>query len=252
MKHGKILPAAGLLLGLNTFTVQAALTPYTSAGQNLVYSSVSNLTWTGDANLLGTMMADEGHYNLVNAIIAASPVITDTPNNLDTPAVSGQYEITEFDFNDFYNSGTTTWWGAKAFVNYLNSINYAGSNQWVLPSAGVNPISQVGYNPTGTQFGQLFYNEMGANAGDLFPDTNNFINEQNSGYWLNSEYTQEPINGWRFETGGGAQSYGDKSARAYAWAVTSGTITAVPVPAALWLFGTGLLGMLGFKRRKQA
>ena len=30
------------------------------------------------------------------------------------------------------------------------------------------------------------------------------------------------------------------------------TITAVPVPAAVWLFGSGLLGLAGFARRRTA
>jgi hypothetical protein len=30
-----------------------------------------------------------------------------------------------------------------------------------------------------------------------------------------------------------------------------GTLTAVPVPAAAWLFGSGLLGFLGMARRKR-
>ena len=33
---------------------------------------------------------------------------------------------------------------------------------------------------------------------------------------------------------------------------TFGSATAVPVPAAVWLFGTGLLGLIGVARRKQA
>jgi hypothetical protein len=30
------------------------------------------------------------------------------------------------------------------------------------------------------------------------------------------------------------------------------TVTAVPVPAAIWLFGSGLLGLIGIARRKKA
>ncbi|PVV11860.1 MAG: hypothetical protein B6D72_09410 [gamma proteobacterium symbiont of Ctena orbiculata] len=31
----------------------------------------------------------------------------------------------------------------------------------------------------------------------------------------------------------------------------SGSISAVPIPAAAWLFGTGLLGLIGFNARKK-
>jgi hypothetical protein len=31
-----------------------------------------------------------------------------------------------------------------------------------------------------------------------------------------------------------------------------GTITSVPLPAAVWLFGSGLLGLVGIARRKNS
>jgi hypothetical protein len=38
----------------------------------------------------------------------------------------------------------------------------------------------------------------------------------------------------------------------HAWAVRSGDVPAVvPVPAAVWLFGSGLLGLLGVVKRKR-
>jgi len=38
------------------------------------------------------------------------------------------------------------------------------------------------------------------------------------------------------------------------WNTTSGTssLSAVPIPAAVWLFGSGLLGLVGMARRKQS
>jgi len=37
----------------------------------------------------------------------------------------------------------------------------------------------------------------------------------------------------------------------YALAVRPGDVSAVPVPAAVWLFGSGLMGLLGLARRKR-
>jgi len=48
----------------------------------------------------------------------------------------------------------------------------------------------------------------------------------------------------------GEQDYFDKTFDIYAWAVRSGDVSAVPVPAAMWLFGSGLLGLIGVARRK--
>jgi hypothetical protein len=40
--------------------------------------------------------------------------------------------------------------------------------------------------------------------------------------------------------------------KCYGWAVRAGDVSAVPVPAAVWLFGSGLIGLVGIARRKKA
>jgi hypothetical protein len=261
------LLAAGLLLNLTTLTAEATLTPYTSAGQSLVYSSVSNITWTGDANLLGSLITSQGYNNVVNAIIAASPVITDTPNYFDGShgnygSYSGHYTLSAGDFSSI-DLGRTTWFGAHAFTSYLNRINYAGSNQWALPGEGANP--QYGDNQIGGQFGQLFYNELNALA---YPGTNGsdygilhdgsfgtsgnagpFVNAHTDTYWSGREYAFNPDNAWRFDTSDGWQTpFLVKASPSYVWAVSPGQVSAVPVPGAIWLMSSGLLGLLGLKR----
>ena len=43
----------------------------------------------------------------------------------------------------------------------------------------------------------------------------------------------------------------DKSDLGYAWAIRGdGVGSMVPIPAAAWLFGSGLLGLLAVKRRR--
>jgi len=120
MKHRKILIATGLLLSIGT--AQASLTAGISGGKSVVYDNVTNITWTGDANLLGTLEASLGYDTVVNATIAASPTINDTPNLFDTPSNSGHHNFTSADFG---SNSTVSWFGAQAFSTYLNSINYA-------------------------------------------------------------------------------------------------------------------------------
>lgn len=46
---------------------------------------------------------------------------------------------------------------------------------------------------------------------------------------------------------------GRSDAEFYAWAVHDGdvaTISSVPIPPSLFLFGSGLIGLVGFARRK--
>ncbi len=253
MQQTKTLLAASALLSLTTLTAEAALTAGTADGQRVVYSSISDVTWTGDANLLGTMIQAQGYDTVVNAIIAASPIIYNTANGYDTPSYSGYYNVTSADF-DTTDLGLVSWFGAKAFTGYLNSINYAGSNQWALPSAGANP--QVA-NQTDGQFGQLYYNELNAGIDGILHDgsfqnsgnTGPFINAQTYVYWLGTEHAPYPDGAWFFGTNGGYQGDGHKSNQSYAWAISPGNVAAVPVPAAAWLFGSGLISLIGWRRR---
>jgi hypothetical protein len=242
MRFNKPLLAAGLLLSLTTLNAEASLTSYTGAGgAGLVYSSVSNVTWTQDANLFKTLY--DANNNLVNLITAVTPSYYDPAYG--TQLIGDGGTIDDFDTA----TGRLSWWGAKAFVNYLNNITYAGSNQWRLPTS--NAI--IGYNGTaGNELGQLFYSELGGTANSNIPNTPTFTNEQAYAYWSGTEYASNPTNAWNFDTGSGYQLYSNKSSQLYAWAVSPGQVSAVPVPGAVWLMGTGLLGLLGLKRRGHA
>ena len=247
--------AAGLLFSLTTLNAEAALTRYTSVGENLVYNSVSDITWTADGNLLGTMISDQGYANVVNAIIAASPVITDTPNYYDGSygnydgdngrPYSGQYSLSAADFSSSH-LGLTTWFGAQGFVNYLNSIDYGGTKQWALPTARYDSFNQG----VGSELGQLFYNELGGTMENIMPNTINFINEQGLVYWSGTEAFPDSV--WAFDTWLGFQHDFGKPSTLAIWAVSPGQVSAVPIPGAVWLFGTGLVGLLSLKRRGHA
>jgi len=238
--------AAGLLLSLTTLNAEAALMPYTSGGESLVYSSASDMTWTADANLLGTLEA--GNSNLVSTIISTIVSISDTPNYYDTPtgSYSGTHTLTTADFGA---NGLVSWFGAQAYVSYLNTINYAGSQLWALPGAGANP--KTGYNQTGGQFGQLFYNELGGAAFSNIPNTANFTNEQASSYWLGTEVASQPSGARIFNARNGYQGFYGKDYQLYAWAVSPGQVSAVPAPGTVWLIGSGLLGLAGLRRNKR-
>ena len=217
----------------------------------------------------------------VNAVIASVPggKIYDTPNFNDTPPNSGYYTLSASDFNT--TSGEVTWFGAKAFTTYLNNINYGGTNQWRLPIWTDTGASgeQFGYN--GTDYGynvntnsgelaKLYYDELGKKAYintsgveqsgyGIFGNSGAQIAGGTAGpfsnaqslfaYWSGTEY-EIPTSAWVFFTYDGIQSVSGKNNQVYtfAWAVSPGQVAAVPVPGAVWLFGSGLIGLLGLKR----
>lgn len=265
-------------------TAHAQLTSYTNENIDLVYSSVSDVTWTKDANLMATMMIKQGFNNLVEAVISASPVVINTPNALSP---DGIYHITKNDFGNYLNQedsfGFSSWFGAMAFANYLNHINYAGSNQWRLPSVvdfsydgcgAVDITSDCSYEhfvngkTSGNEFAELYYLELkangyhtvGANYHDNygFPETELFINRRNFFYWTQTE-----------------EGFGDGSLQAawytsmsdglvfslpknpfflYNWVVSDGVIgsnlSVVPEPESLGMLMAGL-GLIGFIQRRR-
>lgn len=238
MRFNLPLLAISLLSSLTSLKVEAILSQgYAVAdGQSVVYSSVSNVTWTGDANLLGSMISKQGYNVIVNAIITASPRIYDLPNSLDTPSYSGYHDLSISDFSSSL-FGRTTWFGANAFINYLNSIGYAGSDQWNLPRE---------------EAGDLF-SELGGIYEQGIPDTKYFTNEQSAAYWLKSEAAiccSDYDSAGRLNTSIGPtyDFASTKNKRLFAWAFSPGKISAVPLPSALWIFVTGLLGVIGLKR----
>lgn len=58
------------------------------------------------------------------------------------------------------------------------------------------------------------------------------------------------LTGNGFDPTGATWSFSGESPTSYSMTITSTGIPAVPVPAAVWLFGSGLLGLVGVARRK--
>jgi hypothetical protein len=146
--------------------------------------------------------------------------------------------------------GLMTWSSA---MTWAGNLSYGGYTDWRLPTSD----TCSGFNCTGSEMGHLFYIELGGTASTSIlnssdPDLTLFTNVQPANYWSGSEYALDPNGAWGFVFGNGGQSPGGKQANGYAWAVRPGDVATVPLPGAAWLFGSGLLGLLGMARRKAA
>jgi len=213
-----------------------------------VYDNVNNITWTSDANLFGTQYANTG-----GAVV--STIINDWAGH----TFADGHALTSADFS----AGATTWYGAQAWINYLNVTKYGGSNRWALPTT-VDAVASSGY-PSGSaaassQLAGLFYGNLGGSASPTggFTGTLNgsaalFSNIRTSVYWSGtlSSGTSDP---WYFDTNFGNQLSGlpPASQQFFALAVSPGQVNAVPLPASAWLFLGGLAGLGAFGRRRRA
>ena len=148
-------------------------------------------------------------------------------------------------------AGTTmSWIDANSWAA---GLNIAGVEGWRLADKGA---SCIGYNCANGEIGNLFYNVLGNTGGSLISNTGPFSNVQSNYYWLASGWAADWDDGslWKdtFSMGDGEMWEGTRTTNYYAWAVHSGDVGAVPVPTAVWLFGSGLIGLVGFARRKKA
>ena len=243
-------------------TAQASLV--STAGGLGVYDTVNNVTWIQDGKLFTNQAAgySGGPSAYVAAVIAASGgVIHDTPNSLDTVPNSGSYTLSASDF--VVSFSLMNWWGAKAWVNYLNLTNYAGSNRWALPTTVDSDASYgfpdgVGTNPSqdSSQLAQLFYGGLGqqklvsiltANNGNiaLFNAGNSYF------YWADTESSANLSRVWMYSSFQGFNFRAAKNSNYYSAALVSpGNISEVPEPGVALLLSSGLLGVFGLRRRK--
>jgi len=162
--------------------------------------------------------------------------------------------------------------------NWALNLNIGGVTGWRLPDTlqpdpscsnqsvigGGFPVQGWGVNCTGSEMGNLFYNVLGGVAGDSIFTTHNanfylFSNIQDTNYWSATTCAcTSPI--WHyafdFSTGQQGRDSNDDISTKYAWAVQSGdvgtAVSTVPIPAAFWLFGSGLIGLIGLAKRKKA
>jgi len=214
-------------------SVHAAL--LSRLGGQAVYDTDRNITWLANANL----------------------------------AASNTFGVTGIAVN-----GTMTWAKANEWIAAMNSANYLGVNDWRLPAVidTGTPGCSSGY--TGTDCGynvdlstsemaHLYYSTLG-NVGYYntsgsptgcpggpnycLTSTGPFSNLQPDYYWSGTVYAPAPGSfAWYFYFGDGSQLTNYQHFAFRAWAVRPGDI--VPVPAAVWLFGSAM-GVFAMVRRR--
>jgi hypothetical protein len=256
-----------LLLLISSHNSYAALV---DRGGGMIYDSTLNVTWLQNANYAATELSDARVQQIISAV----------------PTLYG-HTLTASDFlkdgNGSY-TGRMTWWAGLAWTDQLV---YGGYSDWRLPNVlpvngsnynytwSINGATDRGYNisaprsafpgSTGSEMANLFYDSL-KNKGLVTVD--GYYGQpgwglQNTGpfsnidigyyYWTSKEYHDltDTDHAMFFNFMLGSQSDNWRIANQYAWAVRSGDVAAVPLPAAVWLLGSGLIGLIGLKNIKR-
>ena len=203
------------------------------------YDNTSNLTWLSDANYA----ADSG-YALANA------------NTL-------------FGTNAISSNGQMGWQAAN---DWASQLILGGVSGWRLPTtlqpdsscgsqrdwgAGF-PLQGISTGCTGSEMGNMFYNVLGGVANTRISTVHNsnynLFSVPDAHYWSSTEFAPITGNAWSFSFVNGGQGYDSKFFSApLSWAVHSGDVgvSVVPVPAAVWLFSSGMIGLIGLAKRNK-
>jgi len=233
----KFLPFCALVAGLFSLGLampaSGALVP--RLGGQAVYDTDLNITWIADANLAAT-----NTFGIRTGINLP-------PHPLDT---NGQ-------FGRIASDGSMNYSGALYWIDAMNAYDgagYLGFNDWRFPftqqpdpscSLQSDGVSN-GLGCSGSDMGHL-YNVEGVTSATPGVFSNVVP-------WLYWSYQYEPdptYDAWSFQFEYGTQGTILKTnVQAFAWAVRDGDV--VPIPASVWLFGTGLLGLIAFARFRLA
>lgn len=250
--------ASGFVLGTALLaSIPAAHASLINLGNGLIYDDILNITWLQNANLAatetfgvagiaadGTMTWDTAAL-WIQAMNASNYLGYNTwrlPNLTPINGVSFNYDpIHDGSHDRGYNisdvgtvyAGSTAHELAHLFYSTLGNDALCAPSTATTDEACHSRATPAYYGPWGLQ-----------NTGPI----TGLVNYR---YWYKFESEINESRAFDFNFNDGQTGTGFKGNSFYAWAVLPGQATAVvPVPAAAWLLGSGLIGLVAVSRRR--
>lgn len=193
------------------------------------YDTVLGITWLADANYTQTIgESADGRIKWADALVLADNLQLYGIDAWRLPSVTDTGSIG----CDFAFSGTDCGFNVDTSTSEMSYMYYVTLGNKAYYDTGGNP-GQAGWGLT---------------------NTGPFVNLQNFSYWADKLYTPDTSAAWHFDFILGHQGGVGLTSPQNFWAVHDGDVgmATVPVPAAMWLFGSGLFGLSGMVMRKKS
>jgi hypothetical protein len=177
------------------------------------------------------------------ATVSIAGTIDDATGALASLTPPGTAFVGELDWSGTLNDPSQVLLGGFCFTTDASGLPPTSGTCGALSAVPILPTGETTYDGTPAAPGSTF-----EQAGTTFDGTSGIINILTFSPTFNAFI---PI-ALTFNADGTGSVFADAGALGTASGPLDWTITAVPVPAAAWLFGSALLGLAGIKRRKLA
>ncbi|MGE0470661.1 MAG: hypothetical protein AB7L09_19020 [Nitrospira sp.] len=228
-------------LALASLLVSIGLTDHGQAslinvGNGLIYDNVSDVTWISNGLTFPNNIA------ATTANPTTNPYTGPLLGTVVTPSLGAPHTIAANDLSYETSLGrwVGSWWAATAWAEGFTSQHGSQTvSDWRLPTSAeaqnlITQLNQLGTGRTGAAppfeyIPPFFWTST------LTSETNVNFSNMLSGTIANRTL---------FDAAAGRPAYSN------VLAVASGNVAPVPLPAAVWLFGSGMAGIIGWARRQ--
>ncbi|MCK9564009.1 MAG: DUF1566 domain-containing protein [Bacteroidales bacterium] len=240
-------------MALSSTAVQASLIDLENG---LIYDDVLNVSWLQNANLAATEtfgVAGIGSGGVMNWYTAKAWIAAMNNANYLGFNTWRLPTVTPLDGVGFNYVANTNGTADRGFNVSAPGTLYAGSMANELAHLFHNSLGNMGWcaiadgtvgeciSPTADN-----YWEWG------LVNTGPFDNMVANRYATGVTSTIDPDRAFDFDFSHGQVGTGGKGGNLYAIAILDGNVSVVPVPAAVWLLGSGLLGLVAVGRKRRA
>ncbi|MGC1456606.1 MAG: hypothetical protein WA946_15585 [Nitrospirota bacterium] len=202
----------------------------------------------------------------LGAFSASAPLTTNVAFNTDTFSLSklgsgatlANTNVAYFILSNTANGGNgSAYASGPANAGNINPYAFWGSFS---PAAGSTLDTYrgaaVGNNATVAQTGTYSYWNMMNGGGTMIGTMGNYLAsgdaEKNLGALATSSYVDQVLYYYGSDPSSGAQGTSIATIRTFADGSTQLVAQATPIPAAIYLFGSGLMGLVGLRRKTVA